>query len=480
MAQGNFARLTALALATGTLVAAGAAPAGAAVDTERVFSATSAGAVLRVEINLPAGVPGVVPQRIVQDIVLADGAARTGSSAAAVGNAFLGQNGNVAALQGLLDGKAQSTLEKAADAYSLAEVPANPLGLTGGVLRATSKVANPNVDGTISESASSIANLELKGSGALGAVLAPIEAVLSQALGATAAAPTRDGSAAAPVAAVTTTVEDVLGTALDALDEVTNDTSAPVSDTTRAAVETVTAQLNGLLADLNTQVLNISNSDALLEVGLVESSQSVTRKAGTVTSSVQNKLVGVDVLGGLVNVSGIESSALASLGNGGASDADANATILKAQVGDLVSLEIADTLRATLGGTVGAALPPAVLTTVNDALAQVTTLLAATLGLQNPQQSKISESATADSASASASAASLVINPPALNLSAPLLSIGFVPAEATVKAQSITSTPVDVATPVSLPRTGGEEALAAVALSLIGGALVIRRRRATV
>jgi LPXTG-motif cell wall-anchored protein len=33
---------------------------------------------------------------------------------------------------------------------------------------------------------------------------------------------------------------------------------------------------------------------------------------------------------------------------------------------------------------------------------------------------------------------------------------------------------------VALPRTGGEEALAAVALSLIGGALVIRRRRATV
>jgi hypothetical protein len=52
--------------------------------------------------HLPAGVPGVLPQRIVQDIVLADGAARTGSAAAALGNAFIGQNGNVAALQDLL------------------------------------------------------------------------------------------------------------------------------------------------------------------------------------------------------------------------------------------------------------------------------------------------------------------------------------------------------------------------------------------
>ena len=479
MAQGHFARLTALALATGTLVAVGAAPAGAAVDTERVFSATSSGAVLRVEINLPAGVPGVVPQRIVQDIVLSDGAARTGSSAAAVGNAFLGQNGNVALLQGLLDGKAESTLDKAAAPYSLANVPANPLGLTGGALQATSAVRNPNVDGTISESASSIVNLELKGSGALGAVLAPVEAVLAQALGATAAAPTRD-AATAPVAGVTTTVTDVLGTALDALDSATQGTSAPVSDQTRAAVDTLTASINQLLTDLNKQVLNISASDTLLDVGLVESTQSVTRNAGTVTSSVNNKLVGVDLLGGLVNVSGIESSAKASLGNNGASDADANATVLKAKVGDLISLQIADTLRAQLGGTVGNALPPAVLATVNDALAQVTTLLANTLGLQNPTQSKVSESATPDSASASASAAVLVVNPPALNLSAPLLRIGFVPAEATVKAQSTTpSTQVTLDTPVTLPRTGGEEALAAVAISLIGGALVIRRRRAT-
>lgn len=481
MAKGNLARLTALAVATGTLVAVGTAPAGAAVSTDRVFSATSTGAVLRVEINLPAGVPGVVPQRIVQDIVLSDGGARTGESAAAVGNAFLGRNGSVPALQNLLNGKAESTLSNAASSYSLAKVPTNPLGLTGGLLQADSKVADPNVDGVVSSSASSIASLQLKGSGALGAVLAPVEAVLAQALGATAAAPTK--SAAAPAEAVTTTVTDVLGTALDALDGVTSDRSAPVSDTTRAAVDTLTGTINALLADLNTQVLNISASDSLLDVGLVQSSQQVTRKAGTVTSQVNNKLVGIDVLGGLVKVSGIESNALASLGQAGASNADANATILKAQVGDLLSLEVANTLRAQLGGTVGKAIPADVVKTVNDALATVTTLLANTLGLRPPAQATATKSATVDEATAKVSAAELVINPPALNLAAPLLSIGFVPAEATVKAQSVTATPLTqtpTAVPVSLPRTGGEEALAALAITMIGGALVIRRRRATV
>lgn len=481
MAKGNLARLTALAVATGTLVAVGTTPASAAISTDRIFNATSSGAVLRVEVNLPAGVPGVLPQRITQDIVLADGAARTGDAMAAVGNAFLGQNGNVAALQQLLDGKTQSTLDKAGEPFSLLEVPANPLGLTGGVLQTDSKVANPNVDGTISSATSSVAGLELKGSGALGAVLAPVEAVLAQALGATAAAPAGGSTVAAPVAGVTQTVEGVLGTALDALDAVTSDASAPVSDTTKAAVETLTSSINALLTDLNLQVLNISASDTLLDVGLVESSQSITRKAGTVTSQVSNKLVGVDLLGGLITVDGIESSALASLGEGGASDADANATILKAKVGDLLSLEVADTLRAQLGGSVGSAIPASVVNTVNDALAQVTTLLAATLGLQNPTQSSISETKTADEASASASAAVLVINPPALNLAAPLVRIGFVPAAANVKAQSVTSTPITPTSfPTSLPRTGGEEALAALAITMIGGALVLRRRRATV
>lgn len=477
MAKGHLARLTALAAASGMLVVVGAAPAGA-VTTDRVFDATNAGAVLRLTINLPAGIDGVVPQRIVQDVVLTEAAARTGSSAAAVGNAFLGQSGSVPALQELLAGSAQANLSQLTDKYSLLEVPANPLGLTGGALLAESTVANPNVDGVISSSTSSITSLELRATGALGAVLAPVEAALAQALGVTAPTDGSSGDLGTVVEPVTTTVTDLLGGALDTLDGVTNDASAPVSDQTRAAVDILTAEINTLLADLNAQVLNISNSDTLLDVGLVESSQSVTRKAGTVTSSVGNKLVGIDLLGGLINVSGIESAAMASLGANGASAADANATILKANVGDLVSLELANDLRAKLGGTVGQALPAEVVTALNDTLAQITTLLTSTLGLQNPTQAQAFKSHSADEATARVEAASLVLDPLG-NPDAPLLSIGFVPAEATVKAQSFTATPVELTQ--QLPRTGGELPLTgAIATLMVGAALVARRRRATV
>jgi hypothetical protein len=477
MAQGHLPRLAALALATGTLMAVSTAPAAAAPTSDRIFEATGSGAVLRVEINLPAGLDGALPQRIVQDVVLADGAVRTGASATALGNAFLGQSGNVAPLQALLDGKAQSDLAKTTDAYSAVEVPANPLGLTGGALRATSQVADPNVDGVLSQSSSSVVSLELKASGALGALLAPVQAALQEALGATAAAPVAGGGSA--VAPVTTTVTDLLGTALDAVDEVSSGATEQVSDEVQAAVDLVIAELNELLAELTDQVLSVSASDTLLDIGLVESGQKVTRDAGTVTSEVANKLVGVDVLGGLISVSGIESTALASLGDNGLSAAEANATLLKTVVGDLLTLEVANDLRTALGGSAGQVLPGEVVATVNDVLAQITVLLGDTLGLQTPVQAQTHESTSADAASATVEAASLVLDP-LRNAQAPLLRIGFVPAEATVTARSVAA-PVQLAAPANLPRTGGELPLTgALATLLVGAALVARRRRATV
>ncbi len=429
---------------------------------------------LRIELNLPAAIPGLLPQHIVQDIALTDGAVRTGSAPAALGNAFIGRDGNVTMLQELLSGKAQTSLDKDADSYSLLSLPANPLGLTGGALTAVSKVGNPNVDGVLSSNSTSIASLELKGQGVLDAVLAPVQAALAQALGATAATAAPQGGS--PVAPVTTTVTEVVNTALTALDQVTNDASAPVSDTVKAAVEQVTAELNALLADLTSQVTALSATDSLVDVGLIESTQSVTRTGKTMTSAAANKLVGIDVLGGLISVSGIESSAVASLGDG-TTAADAKATLLKANVSDLLSLQLTDKLEAVLGGTVGDALPADVLKTVNGAVAQVTALLTDTLGLQVPNQARTSKSATADEASANVDAATLVLDP-LRNASAPLLRIGFVPATAKVSARSIANTVITPsATPTSLPRTGGSIPLALAGTALLGVALAARRRR---
>ena len=479
MSKGQIARFTALAVATGTLVATGVGPAAAAdlTTTERFYDATGAGQVLRITLNLPAAVPGLLPQKIVQDIVLTSGAARTGKAPAAVGGAFIGKDGSVALMQSLLDGRSESSMDKQGVPFSLASIPANPLGLTGGLLTATSTVGDPNVDGPVSSNSSSIASLSLKGGGALDAVLAPLQDALEQALGAAVPTAGSTGTPAAPVAPVTGTVTDVLGTVLDTLDGVTSDATAPVSDAVRAAVAQLTTAINDLLADLTGEITAMSATDSLLDVGLVEATQQVTRTGQTVTSQATNNLVGIEVLGGLIEVSGIQSNAVASLGNGVTSSA-ATAQVLKAQVGDLLSVTLTDKLEALLGGQAGALIPADVLAQVNAALAQVTGLLADTLGLQ-VSQAKSSKTASADQASASVEAASLVLNP--LRSAVPLLQIDFVPAEAAVKAQSITRrviTPTTLTTtPTSLPRTGGSVPLALAGSVLVGVALVARRRR---
>ena len=479
MSKGQIARFTALAVATGTLVATGVGPAAAAdlTTTERFYDATGAGQVLRITLNLPAAVPGLLPQKVVQDIVLTSGAARTGKTPAAVGGAFIGKDGSVALLQSLLDGRSESSMDKQGVPFSLASIPANPLGLTGGLLTATSTVGDPNVDGPVSSNSSSIASLSLKGGGALDAVLAPLQDALEQALGAAVPTAGSTGTPASPVAPVTGTVTDVLGTVLDTLDGVTNDATAPVSDAVRAAVAQLTTAINDLLADLTGEITAMSATDSLLDVKLIEATQQVTRTGQTVTSQATNNLVGIEVLGGLIDVSGIQSSAVASLGNGVTSSA-ATAQVLKAQVGDLLSVTLTDKLEALLGGQAGALIPADVLAQVNAALAQVTGLLADTLGLQ-VSQAKSSRTASADQASASVQAASLVLNP--LRSAVPLLQIDFVPAEAAVKAQSITRrviTPTTLTTtPTSLPRTGGSVPLALAGSVLVGVALVARRRR---
>ena len=479
MSKGQIARFTALAVATGTLVATGVGPAAAAdlTTTERFYDATGAGQVLRITLNLPAAVPGLLPQKVVQDIVLTSGAARTGKAPAAVGGAFIGKDGSVALMQSLLDGRSESSMDKQGVPFSLASIPANPLGLTGGLLTATSTVGDPNVDGPVSSNSSSIASLSLKGGGALDAVLAPLQDALEQALGAAVPTAGSTGTPTSPVAPVTGTVTDVLGTVLDTLDGVTNDATAPVSDAVRAAVAQLTTAINDLLADLTGEITAMSATDSLLDVGLIEATQQVTRTGQTVTSQATNNLVGIEVLGGLIDVSGIQSSAVASLGNGVTSSA-ATAQVLKAQVGDLLSVTLTDKLEALLGGQAGALIPADVLAQVNAALAQVTGLLADTLGLQ-VSQAKSSKTASADQASASVEAASLVLNP--LRSAVPLLQIDFVPAEAAVKAQSITRrviTPTTLTTtPTSLPRTGGSVPLALAGSVLVGVALVARRRR---
>ena len=160
--NGRVARLTALALATGTLVAANATGASAATTTQDSFTAgNAAGAgIIHLELNLPVALPGI-GSKLTQDLVVVNSATRSGSAPAAIASAVLGQNGNVPLVSNLLAGSSNATLASPnGETRSGLPILGNTLGLAG-VLNLTSKVSNPNVDGTIAHSLSSVAEFKL-------------------------------------------------------------------------------------------------------------------------------------------------------------------------------------------------------------------------------------------------------------------------------------------------------------------------------
>jgi hypothetical protein len=481
--NGRVARLTALALATGTLVAANATGAAAATSNDVITAGNAAGnGIIHLELNLPIALPGI-GQKLVQDIVVTNSAVRTGTSPDAIASAVLGQNGNLPILSGLLAGKSQATLAQPnGETRSGLPILGNALGIAG-LLNLQSTVHDPNVDGTVSHSLSSVANLKIDGAGVLDAVLKPVLDQLNGVLGNLKLAPVAASSttSAVPVATVTAAVNTLLGT----LDTATNDASKPVTQPVKDAVAQVTALLQGLLSNLNLNVSSLSTDSSLLNVGLIQSEQTVTRAAGTVTSSVQNKLVGVKVLGGLIGIDGLISSATASLDQNGNPIATptASGTLVQANLADIITAKVTDQIQAILGGTLGSALPVDVLTQVNALLAQITDLVQNVLGVQFKAPVAGSSVATHNKASQEVSPATLIVNP-LHSATAPLMKIEFVPAAAQVlRAEGVTqTTPVKVATPpttvASLPRTGANLPLTgAIATGLVGLAMVARRRR---
>jgi hypothetical protein len=482
--NGRVARLTALALATGTLVAAsasGATAATAATANKDIFTAGNAAGngIIHLELNLPAAIPGLpgIGNKLVQDIVVTNSAVRTGLSPDAIATAVLGQNGNLPVLSGLLAGKSQATLAQPnGETKSGLPILGNALGVAG-LLNLSSVVRNPNVDGTISHSLSSVANLKIDGAGVLDAVLQPILAQLNGVLGNLKLAPTTADGATAPLATVTDAVNTLLGT----LDSVSNDASAPVTAPVRQAIAQVTTLLEGLLKNLNLNVSSLTSDTSLLSIGLIQSEQTVTRAAGTVTSAVSNKLVGIKVLGGLIGVDGLVSSATAALDKAGnpLATPTASGTLVQANLADILTAKVTNQIEAILGGTLGSALPADVLSQVNGLLAQITGLVQNVLGVQFKAPSAGTSVKQHNKASQEVTPAALIINP--LKTATPLLKIEFVPAAAQVVRAEAAAPPAIVTPPntvQSLPRTGAELPLTgAIATGLLGLALVARRRR---
>ncbi|MGB8651215.1 MAG: hypothetical protein WCD35_11195 [Mycobacteriales bacterium] len=480
--NGRVARLSALALATGTLVAAGAGSAAAATSstTDRI-QALGNGSVVHVRIALPVALPQV-GQVIDQYISLTDGTVTTVNNLGATSIGQLGK-GSVPVLSDLLSGSASSALNgKQSDSVSLVDQDVTQLGLSLKALAAKSNVATPVKDGVLSHSESTVAAVKLNGLGlpALNAATAPVVDAVTNVVG------TAQDNSGAAAATVTGVVDSAISQIQAAVPQ-----GAAATDPVKVAVDQTTSQLKALLNTIQTRVSALDANTSLIDLGVMKSTQTISRTGHQVTSDVKNSLLGASLLGGLISVDALASEASATAG-GKAGTAAVTHTpgVLTVKVADALTLKIGQTIE--LGGTIGDALPADLKTTVNGAVAQVLDLLRTQLGL-NFEPGTFVESVAKDGSSAATtvSAAKLSLLPPALASLMPkdakgqpekLVSIDFVAAQAAVGAQLVTPPAKAHLTPPNtlqeLPHTGANLPLTgAVATGLIGLALVARRRR---
>jgi hypothetical protein len=476
--NGRVARLTALALATGTLVAAGAGSAAAATTpTSKLTNQIQAlgnGQVIHIRVALPVAVPGV-GQIIDQYIGMTDGTVTTVTNLGAKSVGTIGK-GAVPLVSDLLDGAAISDLSgKTSDSVSLVDQDnLAGLGLTLKALVAKSNVAKPTVDGVISHSESTVASVKL------GTLTLP-------ALGKTDLTTTLTNTlnqVTGTVQDTTGTIGGVVNTAIGTLNAATNNAAAPVSAPVAAAISTVTTALDTLLATIQSTITSLTSGTGLVDLGIMKSEQTITRKGLSVTSDVKNSLAGLSLLGGLVSVDALSSEAQAtSGGKPGTASVLHTPGVLTVKVADALTLKIGKTIE--LAGSLGSALPAELQTTVNSTLATVLGLLRDTLGLDfQPGSAVESISKDGTSAATTVSAAKLILNPPVIASLLPkgekLITVELVGAQAAVgnKLRAQAAVPATPVTKAALPRTGANLPLTAgIATGLMGLAFVARRRR---
>jgi hypothetical protein len=477
---GRVARLTALALATGTLVAAGAGGAAAATtSTSKLTNQIQAlgnGAVVHLHIALPASVPGV-GQIIDQYISTTDGTVTTVTNLGAKSVGTIGK-GTTPIISDLLNAQAVSDLAgKHSDSVALVDQDnLAGLGLTLKALVAKSNVKAPNLQGVVSHSESTVAAVKL-GTLTLPAMSKATDSVGSSLNGVLG---TVDGTAST----ATNTISGVVNTAVDSLNSATNNAAAPVSQPVKDAVATVTTALDQLVATIQSAINGLTAGTGLVDLGIMTSQQTITRKGMAVTSDVKNSLAGLSLLGGLVSVDALASQASATAGGTpGTASVLHTPGVLTVHVADALTLKIGKTIELT--GTLGDALPPALQDTVSSTLATVLGLLRDTLGLDFQPGSAV-ESVAKDgtSAATTVSAAKLILNPPVIASLLPkgekLLTVELVGAQAAVGDKLIaqSATPSQPVAVTALPRTGANLPLTAtIATGLMGLAFVARRRR---
>jgi hypothetical protein len=488
--QGRVGRLTALAIATGTLVAAGSGIAGASAPAgARQMTASGKGSALHLTINLPDAIAQVLgTSTIEQYISLTDGKVSTVGLPSAETTAVLGK-GTTPVLSDILNKSTSAVLGGKSDDSSSSPINIDQPGFKVQLLPLSSKVANPasTVNGSVAKSSSAIAHIAIGGLplAQLNGLTAPVQSVLSTAL----------GTASGTSQQATGTVTGAVNTALDALNGVTQNASAPVSSAVQSQVASAVNTLNGAVNGLTSTLTNLQSNTDLVSLDAVTSDQNITRSGAAVTSTVTNTIKNLSVLNGLVKVSAITSEATATAGGApGTAKATTNAPVFKVDVANGALTALLDQNGLNVGGTVGSALPAEVQGAVNTALDTVNSTLNAAAGI-NVEMGQGATQAAPDGTSAVAKVAAtrITIDPPALHGIAPggvqlpvallaadkkFLTLELVSAEAVAANQLVPAAPVQLAAPKALPRTGGNLPLTgAIATLLVGAAMVVRRRR---
>jgi len=478
--QGRVARLTALALATGTLVAASAglaSPASAAADARQI-TANGTGSALKITINLPAAAAAVLgTSSIVQTISLTDGSVSTVGLPAAQSSAVLGK-GTIPKVSDLLAQSTSAALGgKLQDSQPGTVVDLN--GINASILPLSSKVADPSTDGVLAKSSSAVARVSIGAPlAATNALTAPVQAVLDTALSTVA----NTTSAAVP------TVADTLNGAIDTLNATASQTTA-VTAPVQAAVDSLTKTLDGL----TTTLTGLSGATTLLSLDSVTSDQVISRQGSAVSSNVVNAVKNISVLNGLVKIQAVTSEATATAGGlPGSAKAATNAPVFKVDIANGALTALLDENGLNVG-KIGEGLPLNLQGTVNTALGTVNGLLNQVAGVDVAIGKGVTEVAPDGTSAAAAIATTvLTVDPPLLHgvVAAGLpaipallpadkkfLQLELVSAQASVANRLVAAPVAPAAAPTSLPRTGAELPVAIAGTVLLGVAMVIRRRR---
>ncbi len=487
--KGQVTRLTALAIATGTLVATGAgtASAVAGVDTTRL-AGSGDGYALKLTINVPDALSSVLGKTIEQTISLTNGQVSNVGNEMATSTAVLGK-GTTPVLSALLDRFTAASLDAKSEDRSAGPVDINQPGLQIQLLPLLSKVAKPSLDGVVAKSDSAVAHINIGGLGvlpsALDAVKLPVAATLDGAL----STATNTAAGAVP------TVANTLNGAINQLNAATNNQAAPLTAPAQAAVTSAVTTLTNTLNGLTSTLGNLNAASSLVSLDAITSDQTITRNGKALTSDVSNTVHNLNVLNGLVKIDAITSEASATAGGvPGSASATTHAPVLRVDVANGALTALLDEHGLNLGGTVGSALPANLQDTVNGALATVNGLLNQLAGI-NVVIGKGTTTAAPDGSAAAATVAAttVTIDPPVLHTAGLLaankkfLTLDLVRSNAAVGSQVVAppnSPQTTSTTPTlthSLPRTGASLPLSgAVATLLVGTALVVRRRRSVV